>query len=420
MSYRGNRRGYVPRRGGHHSASAQPIPPDRELAEGLLSPSIKVFEKPEDLKGKDIVIQDLKYLGSYNWVDVTTKATMIVPGSPPFWRNRPLPYSVPRDSGIRIVDQASNWFPSCPLFPLLRAVDIVAEDNGDTVDWSSVDFITDRNNLRKLLRWILDTDGTAREFRIDTQLVGKRTVLFNIWHKNTKERTDPTIWTYGYNFEHESTVRAAGCEIGIEHDRIVRYNFDGLTLVVRFEVDACLVPTSELPQSSTSSVSAETLSLMMSSLNVSGSANRTVSIDSNASTSDLDIIRAGSQVPQDSLVEMTTRSKNYLSQFNWTDAYPQLSLSATPHHFLAVHNRGLFQSIRKRKLGDDEMMNIDARAQPGFRRLRDLLGTIQELVIEHGRLGRLSLVHKGGILQVFERADRGSCLPEPMMGRFEA
>lgn len=110
------------------------------------------------------------------------------------------------------------------MLPLFRAVDVVAEDLAtDPIDWASVDFVTDRNGLRKLLRWIADKDGSAKEFRIDMELVGDRTVLFNRWEKRTREEADVTRRTYGFNFERESTNIVPGCENSTGHHRIVKF-----------------------------------------------------------------------------------------------------------------------------------------------------------------------------------------------------
>ena len=72
-----------------------------------------------------------------------------------------------------------------PLVPLVRAVNMNADVQGaGAFNWSSVDIITDRNNLRKLLRWA--SSSSKQVFRIDTQLAGEGTVLFNRWNEKDK------------------------------------------------------------------------------------------------------------------------------------------------------------------------------------------------------------------------------------------
>jgi hypothetical protein len=125
---------------------------------------------------------------------------------------------VEADSGVIFSDQNGFRSPDAILLPLIRAVDMNYVD----FDWSSVDFVTDRNGLRKLLRWIRTSD--PKEFRIDTQLAGKHTVLFNRWEKRTRESFDDRPYsTYGFSFEKASTKPAQGCEESTGYHRIVKY-----------------------------------------------------------------------------------------------------------------------------------------------------------------------------------------------------
>lgn len=150
-------------------------------------------------------------------------------GSPREWRERSFPLRIPFDTGIRFADQ--NGFRmglSSAFLPLFKAIDTVSEENADTsVDWASVDFVTDRNNLRKLLRWIhhsgAEYDAPLREFRIDLQLGGSKTVLMHRWEKRTQEMAEPPKSGCGLNFERENTLPAKGCERGTGHHRIVQY-----------------------------------------------------------------------------------------------------------------------------------------------------------------------------------------------------
>lgn len=193
-------------------------------------------------------------------------------------------------------------------------------------------------------------------------------------------------------------------------------------MVVRFEVDACMPqaagPSAQASRRQTDSTDLDSLSNMLSGLAVASDAGTSLQVDNDVSTAELDVIRAGMIIPQSSLIEMTTRSVNNAQNYDWVEAYPQLFLAQTPHHFLAVHNRGEFQRIEKRNISDTEMKKTEARLQGNFRKLRAALKTIQDLVVEHGERGRLSLVFRDGILEVLERRSQISCLPEEMLERF--
>jgi hypothetical protein len=214
------------------------LPSHRDIMHGLSQISLQTFSKPAaSLADKQVEVTDLQYVGSYNWTD-SASPTIIVPGeypreafgqhlindswfvgSPREWLDKPMPYQVHADDGFMFRDQGGFRCPSAVLLPLLTAVERTAEADGKTFEWSSVDFVTDRNSLRKLLRWI---GGTAlKDFRIDTQLAGERTVLLNRWETHPIEQMGG--YTYGFNFEKASTRPAPGCEDGTGHHRIVRY-----------------------------------------------------------------------------------------------------------------------------------------------------------------------------------------------------
>jgi hypothetical protein len=113
------------------------------------------------------------------------------------------------------------------LFPLIRAVQDVESQSGtkekDKFDWSSADFVTDRNGLRKLLRWIIARPGDPpRDFRIDLQLAGSKTVLMNRWEQFAKQQGG-SRHSYGFNFEETMTIPSPGCERGTGYHRIVTY-----------------------------------------------------------------------------------------------------------------------------------------------------------------------------------------------------
>lgn len=305
----------------------------------------------------------------------------------------------------------------------------MVSENG--VNWSAVDFVTNRNGLRKLLRWI-DGRGDSdrfREFRLDLQLAGRRTVLMNRWEKTTLA---PPATGYGFGFEKATTVPVLGCENSTGHHRIIQYvsslsvgnrnschththlhlrkDFGGLNMVVRFEVDACIEGP---PQTTTYSGSINDVSSQPGGFLSSPTSNTGFGVD-------FDIIRAGQLVSQSSIVELTTRSERNVLCYDWKEQYPQLYLSQTPHHFLAVHHGGLFDRMEMRQLDDAEMKTIHASVENSFKKLRALLETIQQIAVDHGKEARrLSLVCRSGSVTVLERRSRDNCLPDEVMGRFQ-
>ncbi|KZT69561.1 hypothetical protein DAEQUDRAFT_765400 [Daedalea quercina L-15889] len=387
--------------------------------DGLHEEVVAIVEKSTTTTDREhVVVNRLEYAGSYNWVEAK-KPTIIVPGSPAYWRDRPLPYQVAPDTKAQFVDQAGDRLGSMPLYPIIHAVDLMSEDKGGEFNWSMVDFVADRNSLRKLLSWVQDKAKT-KPFRIATQLAGSRTVLLNRWEAITREAAG----NWPINFQRESTFLAPGCEHIpiVSHHRIVNYDFGGLNMVVRFSVDACIPPPSTSTQDAhqqVDMVDTDDLSSMLSNMGIATSLDQGVEIDREASTSDLDVIRAGKPVPQSSLIEITTRTERNARSYNWTDTYPQLYFSQTAYRFMAIHDHGNFYEVEKRGLDEPKSEEIKKGLQGDFNKLKDALQTIQNLVIAHGERGRLSLVFQDGTLRVFERKSLESCLPDDMLGRFE-
>jgi hypothetical protein len=199
-----------------------------------------------------------------------------------------------------------------------------------------------------------------------------------------------------------------------------------LKVVVRFEVDACLPSQGSGPKAigkprvDDDDDPEAALLGALSGLSIgTNTRSGTVSSPSPLTSTDLKILRAGTQVPQSGLIEMTTRSEISAAQFDWADAYPQLYLSQTPHHYLAVHRSGTFFKVTKREIGKKDLVAIENKAQPGFKKLRKLLGEIQTRVKAGGTNGRISLVCKDGTLKVHERTNEESCLPEDLLTLFE-
>jgi hypothetical protein len=195
-------------------------------------------------------------------------------------------------------------------------------------------------------------------------------------------------------------------------------------MVVRFEVDACMPAARELiPRpcpTQAASVTVDDLISGLSSVNL-----RTPNTElplktakGSAGATKITVLSGGAYVPQSSIIEMTTRATHRESEYDWKESYPQLFLSQTPHHFLAVHQRGRFERITKRTLESSELDNVATLIQSDLKKLRRALDVIKNLVIKHGEHGRLSLVCQGGVLKVFQRTSQENCLPDEMLGKF--
>lgn len=102
------------------------------------------------------------------------------------------------------------------MLPMILAVKHVDPEHA----LSDYDIVTDRNGLKKLLRWINQTDQ-YRDFRIDIEIVGIDTLLFSRWDIRTYEQGGAG---FGHEFK-KLTVKEAGWKesLQLDHRRIVAY-----------------------------------------------------------------------------------------------------------------------------------------------------------------------------------------------------
>ena len=128
--------------------------------------------------------------------------------------------AVPLDSGEDFIDQNGHRMEDYTLLPLIRAVqDLTDQGVTQQFDWPSVDIVTDRGRLRKLLSWVT---GRSDRWRIDTQLAGANTVLLTGRPQVTRGTNDQDA-CYGFSFKEASTYPAPGLGDEPGHHRIVTY-----------------------------------------------------------------------------------------------------------------------------------------------------------------------------------------------------
>ncbi|OSC98061.1 hypothetical protein PYCCODRAFT_1045292 [Trametes coccinea BRFM310] len=610
------------------------LPPPRDMMQGVLVPALQSFSPPEVAHPDEpISLVNFRCIGSYTWRD-GADPTIIVPGSVRAWRDPSLPITVRSDNGIRMLNENGyRMGPASSLIPIFRAVDAfiparhdgkLGELAGDdewpnpAVEWPAVDIVTDRNNLRKLMRWLREyrvdpvspppstssTTATSdigdadtankpagstpateaewdprKDFRIDLRLGGDKTVLMDRWAIFDRERVVPPKGGCRDNFIREAMAGPPGCNNSAGHYRIVQYEIDGLNLVVRWEVDACVgesnsaplsasstsdpsdpvtppptlaspiipvrspvvdidelarwddttdtgggaawgvseasaavpswddqpaplpqaaTPTKPVPtvdidklalwedddthanswgvpatpvssaspigqlntntpnngangpvssawdspaEDSTSAWVAHTTTATNTTINddaltgwdgpassdgaawgVDTPVDTPVDDDEKSPVPELKVIHGGSLLPQSSVLELATRSSQYIDNIRVEDTFIQLFLTQTPTHLVAVHTRGTFDRIIRQELDSEELNAVkeDAEMRRSVCAFVALLREIQALVKEHGPTGRLSLVCQKGKLDVYSRVEKGrDVLLDSELSRFD-
>jgi len=101
-----------------------------------------------------------------------------------------------------------------PLVPLFAAID----DMHPSFDYNQFDFITDRNNLRKLFRWATGSSD-ENDFRIDVDVAGSTCLFTRLEKQNTE--TVQGFWGYAREYEKAATKVTRGCEKATGHHRMI-------------------------------------------------------------------------------------------------------------------------------------------------------------------------------------------------------
>ncbi|KAG8705431.1 hypothetical protein FRC08_001678 [Ceratobasidium sp. 394] len=367
----------------------QDNPCPSKLSEGLSTQDLCTIPIPSTLHGAEnnnVEITNLVTLGSYNWVEHPTPL-IIVPGHPPVWREPTLPLQLETDSGPAFIDQNTARSPNSPLEPMIRAISVIqgTPNNNPTLSSENIDIVTDRNNLRKLMRFICSNGPNRhrnREFRIDAQLApNDKTLVLTRYDEHSVDNTT-NFRGYGHNFEaaatgepllleatNQTSTSVSRLKVTSYH-RIIRYDFLGLRFMVRFEVDV----TTDLIKDDKPRNDADILAEVPAHLSPPelcatppGAAIRTpgkqvevVSVEG----SELRHAVHGMLVPQSSLVELKT-IKSKLN-VKWSDVYPQLFLAQTPMAKVAKHVNGMVGVVQTYTNASEELQKARANLSQDF------------------------------------------------------
>jgi len=273
-------------------------------------------------------ITDVKHLSSYNWIEAPTP-TIAVPGSPPLWSPPSAPQQLKKDSGLIYIAQNAARHPDSPLEPLFRALYIA----DPLFDIRSIDVVTDRNIIRKLLSFInpSSTRNGLEAFTFNIE-IAKNTAILSRVETATHEFIKPHEFRgFGHEFEKVYTTTQINGSTG--HHRIISYRFGDLNFIVRHETDGYVDATpsshSKAPESDSS------LSRMLGSLSLSPP-------ETTFPASKLSIKPSGQPIPLASTLEIKTRVRH--RPLNIEEIAPQLWVSQTPKLVRAYHRNGTFQS----------------------------------------------------------------------------
>lgn len=130
--------------------------------------------------------------------------------------------------------------PDSPLEPLFQALHVA----NPSFDLNTIDVVTDRNNMRKLLSFV---DPTSNPYGVDpfamTIEVVNNTAIFSRQETKTYEILGPNDFRgFGHEFETAYTKEQVPGSTG--HHRIITYDFGGMKFILRHETDGYVAPKS--------------------------------------------------------------------------------------------------------------------------------------------------------------------------------
>ncbi|KAI0888620.1 uncharacterized protein GGS22DRAFT_151983 [Annulohypoxylon maeteangense] len=300
----------------------------------------------------DAKITDCKYVASYSLVD-SSSPRIILPGQPAFWEPPSLPSQLPRDSDKYFRDQNGARFPEYPMQPSVQSIFALNEG----FDSENVDIMCCASSLGNILRFIRSVDAT---FRFDVEMIGNTLFLIS----NSRDQVIPGVHGHGMTFLENFTTYPADLKESKSHQRIISYSFGGLKFLVRFECDGHLGDSKDT-------------STATDGLNVS----QTPVPDSIA------VEAAGVAVPQNSIIEIKTRSQRQGQEIEMNEHYPRLWLRQIPNFIVAYHIKGSFEDVQNKNVQQD-LYEWESAHETELRKFASIL---QQLIVAVKRAGNLKL-----------------------------
>ncbi|KAG8935312.1 hypothetical protein FRC01_003064 [Tulasnella sp. 417] len=363
-----------------------------------------------------VEITNVNTIASYSWVAAPTP-TIIVPGSPRLWINAQRRIKLSPDRGYFNADESAVRMGThgSALTPIFAALDQLypptaanphspSPEQKLPLDLATIDIVCERNALRKLFRLANFNKKDRKGWRIDVEIAGKTCLFTSIHAARTvclKGRSG-----YGYGYEKASTMELEAEVETTQHHRITAFTFGSLRVLLRYEVDACVLP---MPSVNNQQISRKPGSQIAQPLQ-------------SASFPKVSVISSGdasSIVPQSSLLEIKTRTGE--GEIDWREIYPQLFFSQTPILHIARHQQGLFSgvSVTKYDLTSPELAKAAQAAEKVMPRMYELLEAIVVAARKQGEGAGLALTYDGKELALYRRKPgTGTEVGQKILSRF--
>ncbi|KAL2074254.1 hypothetical protein VTL71DRAFT_8032 [Oculimacula yallundae] len=325
-----------PRTSTANDSTATPAPPFGDLLDEI---RLEDLERTANGFSDSSTIRDSVVEASFNWIRTTNtgKPTIVIPGSPPRWTYHKSSMQLREDQGKFFRDRNAAQYPRHPMEPAIAA-GIHCNPNLAM----GIDIVACSSTLGNLLRFVRQQE---KSFRILVELVDE--TLFLIRRENSPTELIDGVRGFGHSFPEAYTTWDSDVKQSTSHQRLLRYNFGGLHLLVRFEADGYLpLPKNEASKPVTSLAKPsghfnfESLAKSFEAAKVDPEEYLALS----SSTNDKLVAKqAGRAVGQDRVFDLKTRSIWKKDRDLLSEEIPRLWLAQISNFVVAYHEKGVFK-----------------------------------------------------------------------------
>jgi len=239
-------------------------------------------------------------------------------------------------------------------------------------------------------------------FRILVEVIGD--TIFFVRRENEATEAIPAVYGYGHTFPEAYTSWDSEVRGSESCQRLVRYTFDGMECVVRFESDgylpSLLPPKSKSGGNRQMNVKDEGEEGLLKALGGSS-----ISTAASAKDKPLTVLPGGDDVPQQAVFDLKTRTirKKEQEEEIIAEQLSRLWVSQTPNFVLAYHRQGKFEDIEIKDLRN-EVDEWESENEEVLRRFAVLLRKICNLArnSEDGRIEIRRCEGQVGVLEIRE------------------
>lgn len=252
--------------------------------------------------------------------------------------------------------------------------------------------------------------------------VGK--AVFFIRREDSPTELIPDVRGYGHAFPEAFTTWESEVITSASHQRVIKYAFGGMKLLVRFEADGYLSRDYKGDRSTTETKSCADASAMSNELNVDDLANLLLSTDLPAQqppkeVTNVQLKNVGYAVDQAQIFDLKTRSIRTIEKDHMGEELPRLWVSQIPNFVLAFHVKGLFRKINIHiRDARDAVRTWEAEHKAELIKFATLIRHMASFAAQNGRF-ELTLDGSGKLDIREQLPDAGDALPAALKHRWE-